>query len=605
MATKVGSLVVDMRANTSHFSRGVATAKTEAKALKKTLGGLRSALFALGGALAFKQLVGQINLYTQLSNQLKLVTKDSKELAQVQDVLFNAAQETRGSLEGTVKLYSRLARSTKELNLNQSQLVDLTKLVNKTLVISGASTQESSAAILQLGQGFASGVLRGQELNSVMEQTPRLARAMADGLGVGIGQLREMGKAGKLTTATVVKALQNQTAVIDEEFGKTEKTIAQAMQQIENEFLKTFGSAEGGGLVESLDSFRKVISNPDVAKGLTAIATGIVSVGAAAAGALGYLAQFGTWIGKVAAGGEIRSLDERIAASERQLSRATRELARNDRAARSDSTKKETEEDFQSKLSELTFLYDLKKANEDAALSVEKLKSKKPKGTNYGVGDNSAILEARNFTLEQYANRLTEERKLDKEHLDARNLMVKTYTEGLLRYAEEEAEKKKRLLNEGFSTAANIAGRLSNLAKTEGGKETARSRDLAKVGIGISTAQAIMNGLAVMPFPLGLAMAALAAAEGAKQLSSIGAGGGSSGPSGAIPSAIDLGAQQTSVTNGAVNPSTATQIYFTGDMLGEDLSERLIDIIREATNDRDIVVFNGDSRQAQEIRDTQ
>lgn len=600
MATKVGSLVIDMRANTSNFSRGVGRARKEANGLKKTLGGLRTGLLALGGAFAFKQLVNQINTYTQLSNQLKLVTKDAEDLARVQKVLFDAAQETRGGLEGTVKLYARLARSTKSLKLTQSDLVTLTKTINKTLVISGASTQEASAAILQLGQGFASGVLRGQELNSVMEQTPRLARAMADGLGVGIGQLREMGKQGKLTTDVVVKALQTQSQAISTEFNKTEKTIAQAMTQIENEFLKTFGSAQGGGLVKSLDEFRAIISDPDVAEGLTAIAQGIINVGSAVAGTIGLLSKFGTFIGKTLAGGASKTLDEQISIAERRLGRATRELGRADRSLRSDDKKKEVEENFQAKLKELQFLQGLKKGNEDAALAAENLTAKLKERQTVFSGPafgNDKFTES----LKSFSDRLNEERALEKQHLEDRKAMVTKYTEERIAFAEEEAARKKHLLNDSLSVASNIAGSLSSLARSEGGKETKRSRELAKISIGISTAQAIMNALATPPYPLGLALAAGAALTGAQQLSRIGAGGGNSFSTPTQSSVTTL----PSVADATdVQPTKTTQIIFTGDNYeGTVFSERIIEIISDATNDRDIVVFNGDSRQAQEIRD--
>lgn len=251
------------------------------KKLKSSFGGLKTVIATLGVGLLTKKLISQINTYTALTNRLKLVTKDAKELAAVQEMLFKVAQDTRGGLEGTIDLYTRLARSTRDLGLDTQDLADVTTTINKAISISGSTATEASAALLQLGQGLASGALRGQELNSVLEQTPRLAQVMADGLGIGIGTLREWGAAGKLNAATVIKAIQSQSSVINKEFKQTEKTIAQAGVQISNTFLKTFGSVKGGGIVQSLDEFRSIISDPKVVAGLTRITQGLIDLAVA------------------------------------------------------------------------------------------------------------------------------------------------------------------------------------------------------------------------------------------------------------------------------------------------------------------------------------
>jgi len=145
------------------------------KKLGSSFGVLKAAVSAVGFGLLTKQLIANINTYTALSNKLKLVTTDSKNLADVQGVLFNIAQDTRASLEGTIDLYSRLARSTKSLQISQNELADVTETINKAIAVSGSTAQEANAALFQLGQGLSAGALRGEELNSVLEQTPRLA----------------------------------------------------------------------------------------------------------------------------------------------------------------------------------------------------------------------------------------------------------------------------------------------------------------------------------------------------------------------------------------------------------------------------------------------
>lgn len=248
------------------------------KKLSKSFGGLRTAVAAAGVALLTKQLIGQINTYTELTNKLRLVTSGSENLAAVQDRLFSIAQESRGSLEATNDLYFRLAKSTTELGISQSRLADVTETVNKAVAISGTTAQAASAALFQMGQGLAAGALRGQELNSVMEQTPRVAQAIADGMGVPIGALRGLAEQGLITSEVVISAFEAQAATIDEEFGNTSKTITQALQQIENTALQTFGSLDATELTGSLDEFRTIISDPDVVAGLQSIASVLVEI---------------------------------------------------------------------------------------------------------------------------------------------------------------------------------------------------------------------------------------------------------------------------------------------------------------------------------------
>ena len=150
--------------------------------------------------------------------------------------------------------------------MSLSEVGDTTETINKLMVISGTSGASAAAALTQLGQAFASGTLRGEELNSVMEQAPALAKAIADGMGVTVGQLRAMGQEGKITAETVVQALKDQGAAVDEQFGKMAPTIGQAMDQAKNSFINYIGKvneatgASGAlasaivGISESLDN---------------------------------------------------------------------------------------------------------------------------------------------------------------------------------------------------------------------------------------------------------------------------------------------------------------------------------------------------------------
>jgi len=221
-----------------------------ASATQKAVNGFRSALVALAAVSAAKGLTEFLDVATRAENRLSLLTGSQKLTDQLFNQLAATATRTRSSLESTVDLYSRLQRSTAELGLSQQQLIDLTAGINQAFQIYGATAAEAEAATVQFSQGLASGALRGDELRSVLEQAPRLAQALADGLteieafGPGvrttIGDLRALGAEGVLTADLVTKALGTQTQVLEEEFASTLPTLVQAFQELQNQFLIAF-----------------------------------------------------------------------------------------------------------------------------------------------------------------------------------------------------------------------------------------------------------------------------------------------------------------------------------------------------------------------------
>jgi len=298
MEAESSKLRTDLRASQKRIEKFSKKSRKNLDGLKRAFGGLAA---AAGIGILTKKIINNINVYSQLSNRLKLVTTDSKNLADIQKALFDVAQDTRGSLESSIDLYTRLARSTKVLGISQERLLGVTESINQAIAISGSDTQASNAAIIQLGQGLAAGALRGQELNSVMEQTPRLAQALSDGLGVTIGELRELGKAGKISAAEVIRALENQAGALRSEFNRTSKTIAQAMQQIENVWLQTTGSLDNTDMVKALDDFRKNLQDPAIANGLKTLATALIKVTTLLVSATSKFADLGRGIGVLTA----------------------------------------------------------------------------------------------------------------------------------------------------------------------------------------------------------------------------------------------------------------------------------------------------------------
>lgn len=207
----------------------------------------------LAAAYSVKEAVEAADTYRLIQNRLALVTDSASNLADVQERLFRLSQQTRGSFESTVELYSRIARSTEALGVSQERLINITRTINQAVQVSGATATEASAGLIQFAQGLASGALRGDELRSVLEQMPRLAQALAEGLGVTIGQLRDLGTEGKLTAEGVLAALEDQSDVIQEEFSQMEATVGQSLTVLGNSMVNFIGRIdEATGFTDAL-----------------------------------------------------------------------------------------------------------------------------------------------------------------------------------------------------------------------------------------------------------------------------------------------------------------------------------------------------------------
>ncbi|MDU1659671.1 MAG: tape measure protein [Stenotrophomonas maltophilia] len=200
--------------------------------------GLTSALVAVKAA------VGKADEWTNLNNRLRLVTQGQAQFAAAQADVIRIAGAARQPLGATAELYQRIAMNQEALGLSGSDLARVVETISKTMVISGTSAAGADAALVQLGQAFASGTLRGEELNSVLEQAPALAQAIAKGLNVPIGKLRELGAAGKLSSEQVINALQNQAGAVDDAFGKMDATVGQAMTLFNNNLQVMIGRAD-------------------------------------------------------------------------------------------------------------------------------------------------------------------------------------------------------------------------------------------------------------------------------------------------------------------------------------------------------------------------
>lgn len=236
--------------------------------MRKNFLSFRNVIAAAGIGIAVRQFIRLADSAQMIENRLKLVTDSAEELARVQEDLFEVAQRTNQEFASTTDLYVRLAQASNELGTSEKQLLEFTEAVGQAITISGASAQSASGALLQLGQAIGAGIVRAEEFNSILEGTPRIAQAVADGLdeaGGSVARLRSLISEGEVTSREFFDALISQAPLLAEEFAQMDRTVGQAMTGLGNELLRFVGALDDvsgatGGLVDVIDLLGGVIA---------------------------------------------------------------------------------------------------------------------------------------------------------------------------------------------------------------------------------------------------------------------------------------------------------------------------------------------------------
>lgn len=164
----------------------------------------------------------------QSIHRINASVEDMQKSVAIFEELKKLSAQTGSEVGDSASQFTRFAIAARQIGASNSDIVKLISLVQKAGVVSGATGAELSAATTQLGQALASGRFQGDELRSIMENMPILAEALAKKLGVSIGQLREMGKEGQLTTEKVFPALLEAADEIDAKFGKIPVSMGKA-----------------------------------------------------------------------------------------------------------------------------------------------------------------------------------------------------------------------------------------------------------------------------------------------------------------------------------------------------------------------------------------
>ena len=222
-----------------------------------------------------------------LEARVRAASVSVDDAAKNMTAIKRVAEETISPLSDTATLYLRVSQATRTMGLESERVADVVSIVSKSLQISGASASETSAVMLQFGQALASGVLRGDEFNSMMENSPRLAKALSDALGVSTGQLRRMAEQGQLTADTVVNALLKQKDVIDTEYRTIPQTVGQAWQVLTDKIGQFAGAVDNSiGVTSTIVNVMNMASDA-IRQATTAISDHIRGAAAAADGATG------------------------------------------------------------------------------------------------------------------------------------------------------------------------------------------------------------------------------------------------------------------------------------------------------------------------------
>lgn len=204
---------------------------------------LKTSLTALAGAISVSLIMQWGNAFlevadnmTQLQARIARLSTDAATAKQTFSDIAAISSRTGSSISDTTKLWETLTSSLKEAGATNAQVLNLTDTLQKIGRIGGSSTEEMANALRQFGQSIASGTIRAEEFNSIIEQMPELARQIAAGIGISTTELRQRMLEGKLTAQDALNAIQDRTSQINSEFSKLPRTMSQATNSLEVSF---------------------------------------------------------------------------------------------------------------------------------------------------------------------------------------------------------------------------------------------------------------------------------------------------------------------------------------------------------------------------------
>jgi len=245
VAQRMANMLDDVRASTMNVETAAAATAVQMQELagKMTqtnsrgtslLGTIRNLAGTFLGMQSVRWLVNTSDQLTSINARLRLMTGSAEAAAAAQEEIYQAAMRSRGAYADMADFVSQLGTVAGNSFTGTDELVAFAEQIQKQMAISGASGASAQAALVQLTQGLASGTLRGEELNSVLEQTPMIAQTIAEYMGVTIGEMRELASEGKVTAEVVKNAMLGAAEETNAQFEQMPMTWAQVWTMFQN-----------------------------------------------------------------------------------------------------------------------------------------------------------------------------------------------------------------------------------------------------------------------------------------------------------------------------------------------------------------------------------
>lgn len=326
MSRKVSTQLVIEGKNNS--GKAFAEVKQELDSLDRKLSAAGKAVAGLLSVQTFASAVRSIgetaDAYNLMNARLKLATGSQEAFNVAQAGLADIAKRTESPMASLVTLYGRISHPLQEAGRSQKEILKVTEAVATAFRVSGASAQEAENGVIQFAQALGAGALRGDEFNSVAEQAPRLMQALADGIGVPVGALKEMAAQGLLTAEVVTDALTSQLDVLRAEAESLPKTVGGAMTDLADRWNQAIGQADMTPLIEAIKQLGTTLSDPVVVDNLVRLASALSSLAAATVSGASEFTDLGKRIGFVAANAvgavtELDKIDQQLLDIERSL----------------------------------------------------------------------------------------------------------------------------------------------------------------------------------------------------------------------------------------------------------------------------------------------
>ena len=245
VAQRMANMLDDVRASTMNVETAAAATAVQMQELagKMTqtnsrgtslLGTIRNLAGTFLGMQSVRWLVNTSDQLTSINARLRLMTGSAEAAAAAQEEIYQAAMRSRGAYSDMADFVSQLGTVAGNAFTGTDELVAFAEQIQKQMAISGASGASAQAALVQLTQGLASGTLRGEELNSVLEQTPMIAQTIAEYMGVTTGEMRELASEGKVTAEVVKNAMLGAAEETNAQFEQMPMTWAQVWTMFQN-----------------------------------------------------------------------------------------------------------------------------------------------------------------------------------------------------------------------------------------------------------------------------------------------------------------------------------------------------------------------------------